>query len=79
MLVVAGVLITQNTQEKSLSLNSWLNYIFGIEIKGVSKMKDLIIKLEIEDAIKRNDNKKLELIESKYPVEFERFVLEGVK
>lgn len=79
MCVVSGALITQNTQEKSLILNAWLNYIFGIEIKEVSNMKNYLIKLEIKNAIHSNDIKKLELINSRYPVEFEKFILEIVK
>ena len=39
-------------------------------------MKDLIIKLEIKDAIHSNDIKKLELIKTRYPAEFEKFVSE---
>ena len=42
-------------------------------------MKDLIIKLEIKEAIKRNDTKKLDLIQSRYPNEFKKYVLEIIK
>jgi hypothetical protein len=42
-------------------------------------MKNLMIKLEIKDAIKKNDIKKLDLIYSRYPNEFKKYVLEIVE
>lgn len=42
-------------------------------------MKDYLIKLEIKDAINKNNFKKLDLIKSRYPNEFKKYLLEIVK